>query len=63
MTHSIPCDFFGVPSGNDVQDQKVSDAVRKVGLLLQRLVQRGLRLLCPAEVQLGHCLRDQTPHG
>lgn len=54
--------LLGVLAGNHLQHQRVGDGLGVCGIFLQRLVQRRLRLLCAAEVQFRHGLRDQRLH-
>lgn len=57
-----PCQLLGVLARDHAQHQQIGNGLGIPGLLLHRLLQRGLRLFCPAEMQLGDGLRDETPH-
>lgn len=57
------CQLFRVLPNDHLQHQRIGNGLRVVWLLLQRLVQRGLRLFCPAKVQLCDGLRDKCLNG
>lgn len=57
------CQLFGVLPNDHLQHQRVGDGLGVAGVLLQRLVQRGLRLFCPSQVQLCNGLRDKCLDG
>lgn len=48
-----------VLSNDSLQHKRIGDSLRMVWLLLQRLVQGGLCLLCPSQVELCHGLCDK----
>lgn len=57
-----PRQLLGILARHHAQHQQIGNGLGIPSLLLHRLLQRGLRLFCPAEMQLGDGLRDETPH-
>lgn len=58
-TENSRLQFRGISAGNHCQDKQIRNCLRTGCVLLQGLLQRGLGLFCPAEMQLGNRLRDQ----
>lgn len=54
--------LLGVVAGNHIQDKQVGNGIGRIGVLLQSLVQGGLGLFCPSEVEFADCLRDEASH-